>query len=127
METKSYRRNRAALRSAFLCGAATVSLGAVMPAFAQGNGLETVVVTGTSIRGAAPTGSNVIAVDRAQMEATGAQTMQELTSSIPEISSFGVSSKPSEGIVGNESQPTIHNLGESSSLSTLILMNGRPM
>ena len=128
MEKKSTRASTT-LRSAFLCGAATISLGAALApaAYAQGGALETVVVTGTSIRGAAPTGSNVIAVDREQMEATGATTMQELYTTIPAISSFGVSSKPSEGIVGIESQPTIHNFGESSSLSTLILMNGRPM
>ena len=120
-------QNRLSTRSIMLGGAAIVALSA-MPAFAQGGGdTETVVVTGTSIRGAAPVGSNVIAVGRAEIEATGAITMQELTSTIPAISGFGTSSKPSEGIVGIESQPTIHNLGQSSSLSTLILLNGRPM
>jgi iron complex outermembrane receptor protein len=125
------RQNRIATRSFLLSGAALVALSA-MPAYAQApaapaTDAETVVVTGTSIRGAAPVGSNVIAIGRTDIEATGAITMQELTSTIPAISGFGTSSKPSEGIVGIESQPTIHNLGQSSSLSTLILMNGRPM
>jgi len=129
MEKKLSRASRCTLRSAFLCGAATISLSAALTvtAHAQGAGLETIVVTGTSIRGAAPTGSNVIAVDRDAIEATGAVTMQQLSATIPSISGFGMSSKPSEGEQGLESSPTIHNFGESSSNSTLILMNGRPI
>ena len=131
MANISHRRMRSTPRSSLLCGAAVIGLSSTWASIAQAQSpaapVEEVVVTGTSIRGAAPVGSNVIAVDRDAIEASGAMTMQELTSTIPQISGFGTSSKPSEGIVGIESQPTIHNLGQSSSLSTLILFNGRPM
>jgi iron complex outermembrane receptor protein len=137
MTVKDAFQNRLALRSFLLCGAAMVALASSLApaAYAQDNGAgaapadqaETVVVTGTSIRGVAPVGSNLVAVDREQIEATGAQTMQQLYTSLPLIASFGVSSKPSEGITGIESSPTIHNFGESSSASTLLLMNGRPI
>ena len=122
-------QNGIVLRSILLGGAGMIALSAAMVAGAQAqeSSTETVVVTGTSIRGVAPVGSNLVAVDRAQIEATGAQTMQQLYTSLPLIASFGVSSKPSEGITGIESSPTIHNFGESSSASTLLLMNGRPI
>ena len=107
---------------------ATLSASAV---FAQAQ--ETVTVTGTSIRGQAPVGANVISVDRAAIEATGAQTTQQLLSTIPQLSDFGSSAQgnlntggrnnsgPDGG--GNET-PTIHSLGSSTSTSTLILIDG---
>jgi iron complex outermembrane recepter protein len=91
--------------------------------------IETIVVTGTSIRGGAPTGSNVIPVNRQQMTKTGATTLQQLLSTIPEISGFGNGTQFGAGSISasGENVPTIHNLGASSSASTLILMNGRPL
>src|ERR1700745_952634 len=50
---------------------------------------ETVVVTGTSIRGAAPTGTNLITVDRAAIETTGAQNVVQLLANVPGITGFG--------------------------------------
>jgi iron complex outermembrane receptor protein len=90
---------------------------------------EFVIVTGTSIRGAAPIGSNVITIDREQIDSTGATTIQQLTATVPAISGFGQSTQSGQGVIGGagEIEPTIHNLGASSSLSTLILMNGRPL
>lgn len=65
--------------------------GAIVPVQAKpsssgsvgGSPNESVYVTGTSIRGQAPVGANVITVDRAAMEASGAQTTQQLLSTIP--------------------------------------------
>lgn len=49
--------------------------------------LEEVVVTGTSIRGAAPVGSNLITVGRAEIEASGAQTLAQVLRSFGRRSS----------------------------------------
>lgn len=92
---------------------------------AQGNSVETVVVTGTSIRGAAPVGSNLITVDRAAIEATGAQTTQELLTYVPQVSiGFGSSGQTPDNGVGNASGPTLHSLGSQSASATLILIDG---
>ena len=115
--------------SRLMLGTALATL-SVSAAFAQN---EIVTVTGTSIRGQAPVGANVITVDRAAIEATGAQTTQQLLSTIPQLSDFGSSAQgnlntggrnnsgPDGG--GNET-PTIHSLGSSTSTSTLILIDG---
>lgn len=86
---------------------------------------ETVVVTGTSIRGAAPVGSNLITVDRASIEATGVQTTQELMTYIPAVAiNFGSSGQVAENSGGNASGPTIHSLGSQSANATLVLIDG---
>jgi len=91
--------------------------------------METVVVTGTSIRGAATIGSNVMVFTREDMESSGATTIQQFLSTIPTISGFGQGWQFGAGTISpsGENLPTIHNLGASSSASTLILMNGRPL
>ena len=92
--------------------------------------LETVVVTGTSIRGSVDVGANIITLDRDTIEAAGAQTVQELLSTIPAITGFGNGgSEFHAGAFENtgENLPTIHSLGASSSQSTLILLDGHPM
>ena len=50
---------------------------------------EEIVVTGTSIRGAAPVGSNVIAVGRDEIESTSAQTVQQILRTIPALTGSG--------------------------------------
>jgi iron complex outermembrane receptor protein len=111
-----------------MLGTAAVAL--AVPAFAQN---ETVTVTGTSIRGQQPVGANVISVDRAAIESTGAQTTQQLLSTIPQLSDFGSSAQGNLNTggrgnsgpdgAGNQT-PTIHSLGSSTSTSTLILLDG---
>ena len=92
------------------------------PAVAQ-TADEGIVVTGTSIRGAAPVGSNVIAVGREAIEETSAQTVQQILRSVPAITGLG--STPQGGNPGNAVyQPTIHSLGSSSSNSTLVIVDG---
>jgi len=91
--------------------------------------LETAVVTGTSIRGAATIGSNVMVFTREDIDSSGAKTIQQFMSTIPAISGFGQGWQFGAGTISpsGENLPTIHNLGASSSASTLILMNGRPL
>jgi len=119
--------NSSSLAMKLLVGSALSSL-AVASAYAQGNNqaaAETVVVTGTSIRGAAPVGADLSTVTRAQIESTMQPTAQSLLSDIPELGNFGTSP------VGNQNSdrgggfsPTIHNVGAGSSIATLTLING---
>src|ERR1700722_7250914 len=51
--------------------------------------LEEVVVTGTSIRGTAPVGANLITVNKEAIAETGAQTLQEILASVPAVTGFG--------------------------------------
>jgi iron complex outermembrane receptor protein len=86
---------------------------------------ETVVVTGTSIRGAAPVGSDLITVDRAAIEATGAQTVQQLLSTTPQINTFGGSGQGgSNSDFSGGFAPAIHAIGGGSSSATLVLIDG---
>jgi iron complex outermembrane receptor protein len=86
---------------------------------------ETVTVTGTSIRGQQPVGANVITVNRATIEATGAQTTAQLLVTIPQLNNFGSAAQGGENSSDTTVQaPTIHSLGNSASNSTLILIDG---
>ncbi len=111
-----------------LAGSAMASL-SVFAAQAQGSGassVETVTVTGTSIRGQAPTGDNLITVDRVDIESQGVQTVQQLLTTVPQISSaFGTTSQGGQNGDGTgQFIPTIHNLGGGASAATLVLING---
>lgn len=85
--------------------------------------VDEVVVTGTSIRGVAPTGSNLIAVGRENIVAQGATTSSELLSSVPQLGNFNA---PQENATPNRYRtagylPNIHGLGI---YATLTLFNG---
>jgi iron complex outermembrane receptor protein len=78
-----------------------------------------IIVTGTSIRGTAPIGSNLVAVGAQALKDTGAQTVTGALASVPSLS--GITGQ------GNTSafyQPSIHQLGASASNSTLVLIDG---
>ena len=100
---------------------ATTSLLGVMAAFPAAYGqtasVETVTVTGTSIRGEKPLGSNLITVDRAAIDAIGAQNTLDILDTVPQVSGFG-------GAGQNSSPPVIHSLGAQSSAATLLLVDG---
>src|SRR5581483_3194045 len=81
---------------------------------------ETVVVTGTSIRGQQPVGSNLITVDRASIESTGAQTVQQLLTNIPALSGFGGSPQTNQAV---PAALGIHGVGQGSSTATLVLID----
>ena len=78
-----------------------------------------IVVTGTSIRGVAPIGSNLVSVGVEALRATGSQSVTGALASVPALS--GITGQ------GNTSafyQPSIHQLGASASNSTLVLIDG---
>lgn len=88
-----------------------------------------IVVTGTRIRGAAPVGSEIITIDRRQIERSGYATTQDIAQTIPQ--NFG--GAPNDGTVGISLDPNSgKNTGSGSSLnlrglgnaSTLVLLNG---
>ena len=66
------------------------------------------MVTGTSIRGAAPGGTNLISLSSADIENSGATTVQALLAATPVISGFGDAGEGSR-IHNNYYQPSIHN------------------
>jgi len=84
---------------------------------------EQVVVTGTSIRGTAPTGTNLITLSVGDLDTSGATTVQAALANSPVISGFGNAGEGSR-IHNNYYQPSIHNLGASGSNATLVLVDG---
>jgi iron complex outermembrane receptor protein len=84
--------------------------------------VETVVVTGTNLRGVAPVGSNLITVGPKDIAATGAMTIEQVMTSVPALTSMGSSGQGE--LKGSYYQPEIHQLGSSGSTSTLILIDG---
>ena len=81
-----------------------------------------IVVTGTSIRGVPPTGSNLIQLGAQAVIDTGASTTQELLATIPQLGSFNTAPRPdahSNGFLSTA--PNIRGLGQA---QTLVLVNG---
>lgn len=89
----------------------------------QAMAVEEVTVTGTSFRGVAPVGGNLVSVDRSVIEKTGAVTAQQILKTVPAVTGLGGS-----GVTQNAGNsyyaPTIHSLGASASNSTLVLIDG---
>lgn len=84
---------------------------------------EEIVVTGTSIRGVPPTGSNLISVTREDIETHGGANTPDLSASIPQLSSFNTAPQTSAGTgpgLGSFA-PALRGLPAS---ATLPLMNG---
>ncbi|AHE54403.1 TonB-dependent receptor domain-containing protein [Sphingomonas sanxanigenens] len=69
---------------------------------------QDIIVTGSRIRGAAPVGSTVIAVDRRAIEASGAVTTDRLLKEIPQVFDLGTSEN-SRGQSGGNSNITFGN------------------
>jgi iron complex outermembrane receptor protein len=90
---------------------------------AAAESVEQVTVTGTSFRGVAPVGGNLVSVDRQVIEKTAAQNAQQILKNVPAITGLGMS-----GVTQNAGNsyyaPTIHSLGASASNSTLVLVDG---
>ncbi|HEX3756743.1 MAG TPA: TonB-dependent receptor plug domain-containing protein, partial [Rhizomicrobium sp.] len=83
---------------------------------------EQVVVTGTSIRGVAPVGANLITVGQQDIEKQGGQTLDEVLKSVPALSDMGQAGQSQHN--STYFSPNIHQLGGSSSSSTLVIMDG---
>src|SRR5690242_7844190 len=47
-----------------------------------------IVVTGTLVRGVAPAGTNVVSVDKQAVESSGATTVTELLTDVPQFGAF---------------------------------------
>lgn len=104
-----------------------IAVGAILasPAFAQDDldSLDEVVVTGTRIRGEAAVGSQLITVDRKEIERQGFQTAQDIVRAMPQNFGGGAS----EDTLGGENAAlgTALNLRGLGPSSTLVLINGR--
>ncbi|MEH6790840.1 TonB-dependent receptor plug domain-containing protein [Parasphingorhabdus sp.] len=79
-----------------------------------------IIVTGTSIRGVPPTGSNLIGVTRQEIELIGATSTPELLATVPQLNSFNTAPRTSNGGLGSFA-PGLRGLPSS---ATLPLMNG---
>jgi iron complex outermembrane receptor protein len=84
--------------------------------------LETVLVTGTSIRGAVPIGSNMVSVGQDTIEKTASINLSSLVNTVPSISTSG-SLAQGENVFSYYS-PQIHSLAGSSSNTTLVVADG---
>ena len=85
-----------------------------------------IVVTGSSLKGVAPVGSNLTTVTRDDLQSTGAQTVQQVLKSVPSVVGLQSAGQGGYGSFdgAGTNAPTIHGLGASASNSTLVLLNG---
>jgi len=107
-------------------GAATANA-QTAPAAAPAEELQEIVITGTLIRGAtAPVGSTLIAVDQAQLQATGANDIADMLRDVPQVSSLGVAEGQRSGTGGatNITLANSINLRGLSPFATLTLLDG---
>jgi iron complex outermembrane receptor protein len=82
--------------------------------------LEEIVVTGSSIRGVQPTGSNLVSISSDDIKAIGVATTPDLLASVPLLNSFNTAPKASLDGFGSFA-PGLRSLPTS---ATLVLMNG---
>lgn len=82
--------------------------------------VEDLVVTGSSIRGAPPTGSNLISVTSDDIQLIGAATTADLLATVPQLNSFNTAPQPSLSGFGSFA-PGMRGLPAS---ATLPLMDG---
>ena len=110
---------------ASMLGLVALGAGAAQAAAADTQ-VEEIIVTGTSIRGVAPVGANVITVGQDDIQNTGAQTVQQVLRSVPAVVGMGSVGQGGFGSAdgAGTNAPTIHGLGASASNSTLILIDG---
>jgi iron complex outermembrane receptor protein len=93
---------------------------------ASSESAQEIIVTGSSIRGAPPVGSNLISIGQSQINATPAQSVQQVLKSVPAVVGLGSAGQGAFGSADGSgtNAPTIHGLGGSASNSTLILIDG---
>jgi iron complex outermembrane receptor protein len=122
--------SQAALMSATsLLSSLAIAQQAGTPAKSDGNAeaaqLDEIVITGTNIKGVAPIGSNVVSVGVDELEKSAATNLSTLVNTIPSLSTNG-SLAQGENLWSFYS-PQIHQLGGSSSNTTLVLIDGMRM
>ena len=94
---------------------------AAQPAPAAPN-VEEVTVTGTSIRGVAPVGANLVTVGQQDIQKQGGATLDEVLKQVPALSNMGQVGQGQHN--STYFSPNIHQLGASASGSTLVIMDG---
>jgi iron complex outermembrane receptor protein len=92
----------------------------------EGDDSGLVVVTGSRVRGAAPVGSTVISIGRADIENSSAATIDRMIREIPQVLDLGVSenSRAQTGGSGNITYGNTINLRGIGPYATLILIDG---
>jgi len=85
------------------------------------NHTRDIVVTGTSIRGAAPVGSQLIQIGMEQIRQSGVQNTADLLATIPQLNSFGTTPRVGSDSANPVNPPSLRGLPGSATLS---LMNG---
>jgi iron complex outermembrane receptor protein len=130
----SVKGTNCARRARLLCQSAlaAVLLGVPAIAVAQATGPDTdaaeesaepenvIIVTGSSIRGVPPIGSDLITVTREDAKLIGAASTPELLATVPQLNSFNTAPRVSNGGLGSFA-PGLRGLP---SAATLPLMNG---
>lgn len=94
--------------------------GAEAPQAAADEEIPEIIVTGSSIRGVPPIGSNLIGVSRENIRQIGATTTADLLASVPQLNSFNTSPRANNAGAGSFA-PALRSLPAS---ATLPLMNG---
>lgn len=97
----------------------------VAPAIEDDDQNAEIVVTGSSIRGVAPVGSNLVSVGQAALEKTAATTVTELVNTVPAITTAGATPQAQSSY--SYYAPQIHSLAGSGSNTTLALIDGLRM
>jgi iron complex outermembrane receptor protein len=117
-----------------LCGVSLSALAAVIPGQAQAQeDVEqvTVTATGTSIRGIAPVGTNLVSVDASTIKATGAITTEEILGQIPQLANTFNSQavSPTAINIGGVRPSIRYNPAQTilGAASTLLLLDGHTM
>lgn len=128
MKNKNFKNRLTGRRNTQSLLAATITALAIGGAYAQDTQIEEIVVTGTgtSIRGEAPVGQNLISITREDIAETGAVSVQQILNDVPQVTGFGNSGQGGYGASDGSGAyaPTIHSLGASASNSTLTVING---
>ncbi len=105
-----------------LCAIGSFVASAALAQAASNTPVEEVVVTGTSIRGVAPVGSNLTTIGAEDIKATGATVVQGILASTPQLMGLGRAGNGQTGQAAQEA--SIHQFGNSASTSTLTLVDG---
>lgn len=78
-----------------------------------------IIVTGTSIRGVAPVGSQLLQLDQQDIQDSGQQTTAGLLASIPQFDTFGSRPVPLSSGAAPTTPPSLRSLGPGATLSLL--------
>jgi iron complex outermembrane receptor protein len=116
------------------CAIPTVAQAQDEPAVAQAqdepeDDSNQIVVTGTLIRGVAPTGTQVVSVSAEDIVKTGVVSTNNLLATMPLLSTFNTVAKTPSDLGNQANRPNIRGLsiGQYSPSTTLILLDGHNM